>query len=92
MPMGEHRNKVTAIRLHRMGTTPGWPDFLFCGPERAVFWLELKRRGSGRLSDAQIDCAAHLAACGFPYLCTNDVNEAIAELKRLGIIRSIEVQ
>ena len=88
LPMGEYRTDATAARLHRMGTMPGWPDFLFIGPQRAVFFLELKRRGSGRLSDEQIDVAAHLAACGFPYLCTTDVKNAVEELKALGILRS----
>jgi len=93
LPFGEHRNKVTAIRLHRMGVTAGWPDFIFVGPQRRVFWLELKRKGSGRLSEDQAYLAAHLMACGFGYLCTDDVGDAVATLKDLGILRAnIEVQ
>lgn len=92
LPLGELRDKVTAIRLHRMGVTPGWPDFMFVGPKRSMFFLELKRRG-GRLSEEQIDVGAHINACGFPHFVTTDVRSAIGELKAQGILRSsIEVQ
>ncbi|UQD96071.1 hypothetical protein [Bradyrhizobium japonicum] len=75
-----------------MGVTAGWPDFIFVGPG-CVFWLELKRRGLGRMSDAQANIASHLITCGFDYLCTDNVNDAVATLKDLGILRSnIEVQ
>jgi hypothetical protein len=93
LPFGERRDPVTAGRLLRMGTAPGYPDFLFTGPNASVFWLELKRPGSGRLSEAQQDIAAHLMACGFSYLCTDDLKDAVDTLKDLGILRSnIQVQ
>ncbi|MHC2536951.1 hypothetical protein ACVJMY_006520 [Bradyrhizobium diazoefficiens] len=93
LPFGEHRHPVTAVRLRRMGVTSGWPDFVFVGPQRSVFWLELKRRGMGRLSETQAEMASHLMACGFGYLCTSDVNDAVTTLKDLGILRStFEVQ
>jgi hypothetical protein len=88
LPMGEKRDKGTAARLKRMGVTPDWPDFLFVGPDGCCFWLELKRKGSGRLSDGQHDMAMHLVACGHAYLCTDSVDEAVAQLKALGILRS----
>ena len=90
LPFGEKRDPPTAARLKRMGVTPGWPDFIFVGPYRAVFWLELKRKG-GTLSDAQRDVMGHLMRCGFGYLCTNDLQDAITTLKDLGIVRA-EVQ
>jgi hypothetical protein len=93
LPMGEHRDKATAAKLHRMGVTAGWPDFLFCGPNRGVFWLELKRPGTGRLSEEQIEMRAHLIACGFTYLVTSDVKDAVETLTSLGILRGgISVQ
>ena len=92
LPLGELRDKITAARLKRMGVNPGWPDFLFVGPN-GVFWLELKRRGSGRLSEEQAQMAAHLIACGHGYLCTSSVDDAVTQLKDLGILPSrIEVQ
>jgi hypothetical protein len=41
----------------------------------------------GRLSDAQQAMRAHLEACGFPYLCTDSVDQAIEWLKDIGILR-----
>ena len=56
IPSGELRNKITAYRLKRMGSKPGWPDFLLLDPSGRPFFLELKREG-GRLSPAQKDFA-----------------------------------
>ena len=92
LPLGEKRNVVTAARLKRMGVMPGWPDFFFCGPNRSMLWLELKRKGNS-LSEAQKKIAAHLRQCGFEYLVTDNVNEAIAWLKTHGVLPStIRVQ
>jgi hypothetical protein len=87
------RYSPSGQRLQRMGLTPGWPDFIFVGPHCAVFWLELKRERRGRISEDQSDIAAHLMACGFGYLCTNDTREAIKTLVEVGILRGgVEVQ
>ena len=87
MPLGEYRDPATAGGLQRLGAVGGWPDLQFAGPERQMFFLELKRRGSGRLSAAQEAMRDHLQACGFAYLCTDSVDEAIAALKAAGILR-----
>jgi hypothetical protein len=87
IPLGEHRNKATAARLKRMGVKPGWPDFIFVGPHR-VFFLELKRRGEDQ-SDEQANIALHLMRCGFTYLCTDNLDDAIATLRDLGIVRAL---
>jgi len=65
---------------------PGWPDLQFAGPNRRMFFLELKRRG-GRLSPAQQAMREHLEGCGFEYLCTDIVEIAIETLKAAGILR-----
>jgi hypothetical protein len=76
-----------------MGVNPGWPDFIFVGPNCSTFWLELKRAKTGRMSEEQADIAAHLVACGFNILITSSFDDAVATLKQLGILRSIiEVQ
>lgn len=104
LPLGEERDhkinpktgkrySLTGQRLQRMGVNAGWPDFIFVGPNRSVFWLELKRQRTGRMSADQSEIAVHLMACGFSYMCTSSVDDAIAELKALGILRSnFEVQ
>jgi hypothetical protein len=103
LPFGENRDhavnpktgkrySLTGQRLQRLGTKRGWPDYIFVGPNRSVFWLEMKRARGGRLSDEQVDIGAHLVACGFAYLCTNSIDEAIRTLVDLGILRRMEVQ
>lgn len=104
LPMGEFRGysldpktgkrwSAAGMRLQRMGVVAGWPDFMFAGPDQQMFWLELKRAGSGRVSEAQAEIFAHLMACGFPLLITNSLDDAVAELKARGILRSnFEVQ
>jgi hypothetical protein len=94
VPLGEKRDIITASRLKRMGVMPGWPDFQFAAPGAVpgdpprMFFLELKRKGWGRLSDEQRSVMSHLAASGFQILITDDVNDAVATLKQLGILPS----
>jgi len=71
-----------------MGCVAGFPDFIFIGPNQSVFWLELKRRG-GRTSNAQDDIFAHIRACGFELLVTNNYKEARDALIGHGILRGI---
>jgi hypothetical protein len=87
LPMGEKRHIRTAVRLKRMGVRPGWPDFLFAGPDAQLVWLELKRKGNKASADQQ-SVIEHLIDCGFEFLITDNVDEAVAFLKRLGILRA----
>jgi len=86
VPLGEVRDPITAARLKRLGTVPGWPDLQFAGPDRQMVFLELKRRG-GRLSESQQAMRDHLEGCGFAYLCTDSADHAIEWLKHHGILR-----
>jgi hypothetical protein len=52
-PAGEARTETTGARLKRMGTQPGWPDFILLSPAGRFHGLELKRRGNA-LSDTQL--------------------------------------
>jgi hypothetical protein len=104
LPLGEHREhrisprtgkrySLSGQRLQRMGVQPGWPDFIFVGPDTQVFWLELKRLKTGRLSEDQSEVLAHLVACGFAVLVTTSLDDAVDTLKQAGILRSnFEVQ
>ncbi len=85
IPAGEYRDKVTAARLKAMGLKPGWPDFIFVGP--AIFFLELKRKG-GKPSEAQKEVAAGLKARGCHYHLSDTLDDAIATLHEVGIIRA----
>lgn len=51
-PAGEKRSAVTGARLKRMGTQPGWPDFLINLPGGRIGYIELKS-AKGRLSAEQ---------------------------------------
>jgi len=88
MPMGEKRDPLTAILLHRMGVMRGYPDLVFFGPQSRVAWLELKRPGGGgRLSDDQEERSQQLVARGHDFLCTNDYDSALDWLRDRGIVR-----
>jgi hypothetical protein len=92
LPLGELRDKVTAARLKRMGTTPGWPDLMFFHAQGQVCFLELKRRG-GRPTDIQADLSNFLCAAGHAYQCTDSFQVAVNTLKAWGVVRSgVEVQ
>jgi hypothetical protein len=86
IPSGELRSKATAGRLERMGTRPGAPDFLFLGPG-GVRFLELKRQGSGRLSDAQLDFAGLCHDYGVPHAVVHNFREAEAQLREWDVLR-----
>jgi len=88
IPLGEFRDIRTAVRLKRMGCRPGFPDFIFLGPQRSVFFLELKRRG-GRVNEAQSAVFAHIVACGFAFLITDNYEDARDTLIDLGILRGL---
>lgn len=79
--------------LKRMGVTPGFPDLVFFGPSGQVRFVELKRRGSGRLSPAQRAIATHLVAAGHGYLCSSDYRDVVETLQAWSVLRAgIRVQ
>ena len=81
VPNGEFRDPIAARRCQRLGVVAGWPDLQFAGPDRQMAFIEMKRRGSGRLSPSQQAMREHLEGCGFSYLCTDSVDQAIEWLK-----------
>lgn len=86
LPFGEYRTKATAGKLKGMGVQRGAADFMFIGPRKQVFFLELKRKG-GRASKEQEAFGAHVRACGFRYMVTDNLSDALDELRDLGITR-----
>ena len=63
IPNGELRDKMTAIKLKRMGVKAGVPDLELPLPEGRVLWLEIKTK-KGRLSMVQKAVIAKLKAKG----------------------------
>jgi hypothetical protein len=97
-PAGENRDhKVNAkgqrwspsgARLKRMGVQRGWPDFILIGPRgKGVHFLELKRRGKGRLSDEQEEFRDWCREHGYPWCCTTSFDEVRAQLKSWGALK-----
>jgi len=86
IPAGEVRDIRTAVKLKRMGTKPGWPDFVLIPPAGQIHCLELKRQGE-TLSDAQeafqLWCIRH----GVPHSVAYSLDEALAALDHWGCLR-----
>jgi len=91
LPMGEYRDPVTAVKLKRMGVTPGWPDFVFFSDDGRVCFLELKRHGEGP-SERQAAMALFLMQGGHGYLCTSSYDVAVRQLVEWEIVRRVIVQ
>lgn len=85
-PSGEKRDIVTAARIKRMGAVPGFPDFILFSP-RKTYLLELKREGSGRLSDEQQSFADYFDKHDHPYAVAWTFSDAMAILKHWGAVR-----
>ena len=89
-PVGEYRTKTTAALLQRMGTKPGWSDFVFIGPDGRHYWLELKK-GTAPLNAAQKAFRDACEARGVPWAVARSYREAIAILTAWGALKRVEV-
>ncbi|MCB5173678.1 hypothetical protein [Microvirga lenta] len=85
-PAGEVRDEVTGAKLKRMGTKPGWPDFIFVSPEGVFHGLELKREGEG-LNDDQEDFHNHAKAQGWKVAVAETFKDAVETLNAWGCLR-----
>ncbi len=84
VPNGEARDPRTAAKLKWLGVRPGVPDLLLPVPRGpyAGLALEMKRRKSGRASDAQERFLGLLKASGWHAAICAGAEEAIGELRR----------
>lgn len=81
-PNGGYRNKFEAMKLKRMGVSPGFPD-IFCPIPKGKyhgFFLELKSK-KGRLSDMQIEWLHRLRESGYYAEWATGFDEAIEIIK-----------
>jgi hypothetical protein len=69
-----------------MGLQRGWPDFLLIAPGGLLHALELKRRGE-TMSEEQESFAAWCREQGIPFVCTDDMREAVVALAEWGALR-----
>jgi hypothetical protein len=101
-PNGELRDVRTAAKLKAMGVRPGVADFFFIWgePESLVgdphvristrnLFLELKRRGA-ELSEEQEQFRDSVTAKGAYYEVADSIDEAVAILKKYGVLKNIK--
>jgi hypothetical protein len=69
-----------------MGLKGGMADFLLIDIDGRHYWLELKRAGGSRVSEAQTTFAAMLRFRNVPYAIVYGYDDAIAQLKRWGTL------
>jgi hypothetical protein len=70
-----------------MGLQRGWPDFLLVVPGGLLHALELKRRGE-TMAEEQESFAAWCQVQGTPFVCTDDLREAIVILSGWGTLKN----
>jgi hypothetical protein len=86
VPNGEVRDIRTAVKLKRMGTKPGWPDFILCPPAGQLHCLELKRIGE-TLSDDQEDFRDWCIRHGVPHVVAFTIDEVLTAFDQWGCLR-----
>jgi hypothetical protein len=86
IPLGEARTERTGGLLKRMGTKPGWADFVLIDGEGRHYYLELKR-GNNPLSDAQVRFRDDCHQRSVPWAVARSYEEAEAILKAWGAVR-----
>jgi hypothetical protein len=70
-----------------MGLHRGWPDFLLVAPGGLLHTLELKRRGE-TMREEQESFAAWCREQGIPFVCRDDLREAIVTLSGWGALKN----
>jgi hypothetical protein len=85
IPLGGARNKITGKMLKDEGATAGVPDLWGRALGQPGFWLELKRQ-KGRLSEEQDAMHLALHGLGERVFTVYGLDEALAVLKREGVI------
>ena len=83
IPNGGLRSKSEAVRLKRIGVTPGVSD-LFLPVARKGYhgiWIEMKRQHDGKLSKPQKEWLSDMLKNGYQALRADGADEAIAILE-----------
>jgi hypothetical protein len=84
---GELRSHAAAVKLHRMGVEPGWPDLQLLGPKPPhIFFMEIKSQG-GRLTVEQRAFEAFCKEIDIPHEVVRSVDEGLAVLAGWGVLK-----
>lgn len=83
VPNGGLRSKSEAVRLKRIGVTPGVSDLFLASPrgQYAGLWIEMKRQHGGRLSPEQSAWLEDMREVGYKAERADGADEAIAILE-----------
>lgn len=87
IPNAGRRSWKTGIKMKAEGLRRGFADLGIMLPGGRAAWMELKKRKGGRTSDEQLGFEARCRRLGHPYARANTLDQAIAALKEMGVIR-----
>jgi len=85
IPNGGARTPIEGAILKGLGTRPGAPDLLIVSAGRPIF-IECKSLGR-KLSAAQVECHEVLTRAGAVIATVDNIDDALAFLRRLGVLR-----
>lgn len=80
VPNGGTRNKIEATNMKREGLLKGVPDLCIL-LDNNCFFVEMKKRKSGRLSDAQKNIIERINRLGHDVLVCYGADDAIEKIK-----------
>jgi hypothetical protein len=82
---GGYRRPIEAAIFKSLGVQPGAPDLLIVRAGQALF-IELKAPGR-KLSPSQVECHEALRRVGAAVETADNIDQALASLRRLGVLR-----
>jgi hypothetical protein len=85
VPNGGARTAVEGAIFKTLGVQAGTPDLLIVSAGRPIF-IECKAPGR-KLSAAQVECHEALTRAGAVITTVNNIDDALAFLRRLGVLR-----
>jgi hypothetical protein len=85
IPNGGARTAIEGAIFKSLGVQPGAPDLLVVRAGQALF-IELKAPGR-KLSPLQVECHEALRRAGATVETADNIDQALASLRRLGVLR-----
>jgi VRR-NUC domain len=85
IPNGGARTAIEGAIFKSLGVQPGAPDLLIVRAGQALF-IELKAPGR-KLSPLQVECHEALRRAGAAVETADNIDQALASLRRLGVLR-----
>lgn len=87
IPNAGRRSWKTGKKMKAEGMRKGAPDLAILMPEARVFWLEMKKRKGGRISDEQLGFGARCKRLGHSYAVANNLADAVTILIGWGVLK-----